>query len=326
MPQSLIDPPFQPPQSPTQFSAMGYLFGHFEAVPPTENQGIVKGTLQLNQDIRLKVTMRLQSWLKLTQKPTFNPENAYLWRVYFRTTREGKLTQLQLIKGIPIEGHLSLTHTPPPETGVDQFQIRGRIADTDDQKVLLRLERNESPPPGREQSSQWQPFLLTVSGSLPEAQKEQFWELVCTRKDEYLTLAEAHLVDETSVVKEVAPIVVPRKSSTQTNSDSSSEQVIMIPGRQPEMTVKFNTRPELPEQGKTVTLEVKGEQGITVRASLNRKTLKKQVEKMDSFADWVAALSGKVARICPDGVIELETAGVTVFEKKERTVEEKAYS
>ncbi|MGH2416237.1 MAG: hypothetical protein ACRDEA_21610, partial [Microcystaceae cyanobacterium] len=62
--------------------------------------------------------------------------------------------------------------------------------------------------------------------------------------------------------------------------------------------------------------------GITVRASLNRKTLKKQVEKMDSFADWVAALSGKVARISSDGVIELEAAGVTVFEKKGRAVEE----
>ncbi len=59
-----------------------------------------------------------------------------------------------------------------------------------------------------------------------------------------------------------------------------------------------------------------------MRATLNRKTLKKQVEKMDAFADWVAALSGKVARIGSDGVIELEGAGVTVFEKKKQAVEE----
>ncbi len=58
----------------------------------------------------------------------------------------------------------------------------------------------------------------------------------------------------------------------------------MINGRQPEMTVKFNERPNVPAQGKKVTLQVTGENGIVVKAELNRKTLAKQVEKMDSFA------------------------------------------
>ena len=95
----------------------------------------------------------------------------------------------------------------------------------------------------------------------------------------------------------------------------------MISGRQPEMTVKFNERPSLPAQGKKVTLLLTGENGIVVKAELNRKTLKKQVAKMDSFADWVGALSGKIARISPDGVIELESAGVNVFEKKPKATE-----
>ncbi|MGH2414001.1 MAG: hypothetical protein ACRDEA_09985, partial [Microcystaceae cyanobacterium] len=278
--------------------------------------------------IRLKVTMRLQFWLKLSQKPTFNPDDAYLWRLYFRTTREGKLTQLQLIKCIPLEGQMSLSHSPPPETGVDQFHMRGRIAYADDQKVVLRLERNENPPPGREQSAQWRPFLITVCDSLPEAQRGQFWDLLCTRKDKCLTLKEAHQVEETPRIRDSVPSnassapSAPSAFSTQSPSDSLSHQVIMIAGKQPEITIKFTTRPELPEQGKAVTLEVTGEPGITVRASLNRKTLKKQVEKMDSFTDWVAALSGKVARVGSDGVIELEAAGVTVFEKKGRAVEE----
>ena len=80
-------------------------------------------------------------------------------------------------------------------------------------------------------------------------------------------------------------------------------------------------RPSLPEQGKKVTLQVIGENGIVVKAELNRKTLKKQVEKMDSFADWVAALSGKIAKVSPDGVIELDRAGVNVFEKKPKATE-----
>ena len=42
---------------------------------------------------------------------------------------------------------------------------------------------------------------------------------------------------------------------------------------------------------------------------------------MDNFADWVAALSGKIAQVSPDGVIELERAGVNVFEKKPKATE-----
>jgi hypothetical protein len=37
---------------------------------------------------------------------------------------------------------------------------------------------------------------------------------------------------------------------------------------------------------------------------------------MDTFTDWIAALSGKITGLDPKGVIELEGAGVVVFEKK----------
>ena len=39
---------------------------------------------------------------------------------------------------------------------------------------------------------------------------------------------------------------------------------------------------------------------------------------MDEFEDWVGALSGKIAQITTDGVIELEGAGLQVFEKKKK--------
>ncbi len=51
----------------------------------------------------------------------------------------------------------------------------------------------------------------------------------------------------------------------------------MIQGRTPEITIKFNSLPELPTEGKKVTLEILAENGIKVKAELNRKTLKKQV-------------------------------------------------
>ena len=39
---------------------------------------------------------------------------------------------------------------------------------------------------------------------------------------------------------------------------------------------------------------------------------------MDEFEDWVGALSGKIAQITTDGVIELEGAGLQIFEKKKK--------
>ena len=39
---------------------------------------------------------------------------------------------------------------------------------------------------------------------------------------------------------------------------------------------------------------------------------------MDEYEEWVGALSGKIKSISPSGVIELESAGVNVFEKKKK--------
>lgn len=93
---------------------------------------------------------------------------------------------------------------------------------------------------------------------------------------------------------------------------------IMVKGRIPEITVKFNEKIDLPSEGKKVSIEVKGENDIIVRALINRKTLKKQVAKMDEFENWVGALSGKITQILPNGVIELEQAGIQIFEKKNK--------
>ncbi len=92
----------------------------------------------------------------------------------------------------------------------------------------------------------------------------------------------------------------------------------MIQGRIPELTIKFNEKPELPAEGKKVTVEIQGENNVTVKAELNRKTLKKQVAKMDEFEDWIASLSGKIKSISPEGVVELEGAGLQVFQKKKK--------
>lgn len=92
----------------------------------------------------------------------------------------------------------------------------------------------------------------------------------------------------------------------------------MIQGRIPEITIKFSEKPELPTEGKKVMVEIQGENNVTVKAEVNRKTLKKQVAKMDDFEDWVGALSGKIKTISAEGIVEVEGAGLQVFEKKEK--------
>ena len=92
----------------------------------------------------------------------------------------------------------------------------------------------------------------------------------------------------------------------------------MIQGRIPEITIKFSDKPDLPTEGKKVTLEIQGENKVTVKAEVNRKTLKKQVAKMDEYEEWVGALSGKIKSILSNGVVELEGAGLQVFEKKKK--------
>ena len=53
----------------------------------------------------------------------------------------------------------------------------------------------------------------------------------------------------------------------------------MIQGRIPEVTIKFNSKPDLPTEGKKVTLEIQGENNVTVKAEVNRKTLKKRTAR-----------------------------------------------
>jgi hypothetical protein len=105
---------------------------------------------------------------------------------------------------------------------------------------------------------------------------------------------------------------------TQQPSQSTPPDLIMIAGKTPEITIKFTTRPDLPDSAKKVMLQVTGENGVVVKAELNRKTLQKQIEKMDSYADWVAVLSGKIAQVTPEGIVELDSAGINVFEKKQK--------
>jgi hypothetical protein len=300
---------FLPVTEPWQYSALGYVWGKFIPKPEAETNGRVEGKLRLKEKIKLTARMGRHLWSKLQQSGSGEEEGFYLWRVYFRTSREGKLTHLDLLQFFTGEGDEA-----------EQFRIRGLIDELPPEKVVVRLERQSPSKTGEKPPAPAvKPFWLTLQGNLPEAARVgQFWELMCVRRGLELEMEAASLVAESLAA--AAEEKSEEQCQTNYESESSGSVKSVIEGKQPEMTVKFSERPMLPEQGKKVTLEVRGEGGIVVRAELNRKTLAKHVEKMDSYADWVGALSGKVAKISAEGIVELETAGVQVFEKKAKVV------
>ena len=100
----------------------------------------------------------------------------------------------------------------------------------------------------------------------------------------------------------------------------------MIQGKTPEITIKFNSLPDLPTEGKKVTLEILSENNLKIKAELNRKTLKKQIAKMEEYENWVGAMSGKIKSIAPGGIVELESAGIQVFEVKAKETGAKSAS
>ena len=58
------------------------------------------------------------------------------------------------------------------------------------------------------------------------------------------------------------------KEAQKPSSASFESQIIMLEGKVPEVTIKFSQKPEIPSEGKTVILQIKGENGISVRATL----------------------------------------------------------
>lgn len=92
----------------------------------------------------------------------------------------------------------------------------------------------------------------------------------------------------------------------------------MIEGGVPEISIKFNQKIELPSDPQKVTVKIQTENNLVVKAELKYKTVKNQVAKMEELEDWVGTLSGKIKKISSKGVIELEAAGLQVFEKKKK--------
>ena len=337
---------FFTPKQPHQFSAIGYLNASFIPDETDEERIFLPGTIVTVEGVVFKASVKKRDWEKIIKRPDFSEKDKFYWRLYFRTNKWGKLININVIQPVINPPLIINVSGETVEEPTDFFQVRGRLEKIFKTAFSVRLERNEKPPKGKENSKMWRPFWVTIQGNLPDdAILEQFWEILCIRDGEYLRLFQATLITEemvlahdkngvglrdklvpnsteTTTKKENKTVLVsqdpPPRSTQSTPEISTISQIIMLNGKQAEITVKFTERPDLPEQGKKVTLQITGENGIVVKAEVNRKTLAKQVQKMDTFAEWVAALSGKISEITTDGMVILEGGNVQVFEKKQK--------
>ncbi len=330
-------PLFLIPETPLLFSAVGCIWGSFQENEKLEESPFLEGIIKTSDDKEFLAYVKEKDWRRLVRTGKINPSEKNYWRVYLRTTKTGIINNIELVRLVktpfPIEMEAKGEVLSKPE---DLFRIRGKIQVREEKRFSIRIERNEMVKEGIQK---FQYFDLTIKGELPtEAEIDQFWEVMCIKEGKYLKLIKGRWINEELInnwnlelekqgiiispqsrnkkKKKQRPSQTSKKSPTE--STATESPTIMINGKQPEITVKFTERPELPEQGKKVELQVTGENGIIVKGELNRKTLAKQVQKIDNFEDWIGAFSGTISEITDEGVVILERGSVQIFERKKK--------
>ncbi len=142
--------PFLPPPPAFEYQAFGFLAGTLS------EQG--EPYLLLNDGEKLTLQgfdERLRRWLD-----TQDHSPSGYFGLYPRSTRNGPVFWAKSFQ----------TEEPEPEPGI--FLIAGQLFSTKGSKHLLRIHRNRA-------NSLEKPFMVKVSGFLPQAKPGQFWKLEC---------------------------------------------------------------------------------------------------------------------------------------------------
>lgn len=274
-----------------------------------------KGILLTDDGGRFPATLleNVRRWLQN------HPERlgeSHTWSAWVRTLKESPHFVFRLIR---------IYH--PTDDGqvameaVDYFNIRGAIAFQDDGQVGIRIARNQKPPAGEEQAKKWQPFVVVVNGSIPDAAPNQFWELDCRRTGERLVLEDGKLIQDAPqwLTQEQKPLRQQQRKKPKPAPVAQPEthlgDVMPVSGRM-EITLKIS---EFPTDARTVTngwkeFEVDtGEKLVTIQ--VKPKVFKKLEEAQQNYPMWVAAIVGKMGAATPKGFI-LDAPAIQVFEKK----------
>jgi hypothetical protein len=91
-----------------------------------------------------------------------------------------------------------------------------------------------------------------------------------------------------------------------------------------EITLKFNELPEaVSAPNKKVEISLTDQNEVVFTALINAKSWRKAEADAAAFSDWGGSVSGKLGQRTANG-FEVVDAGIKVFEKKVRSVDDKS--
>ena len=270
-------PGLKPPDHPTQYRAVGFL--HAKYLPSAEN--FLRVTLVTEDGVfPADINHALANWLK--KNPT-QLSTSYIWQVYPRKLKESPGLTFSAYSIVEIE-----------QSVANYFSIRGQLWKWDEEKgkLVMRIRRNEEPPPRLKHTPLWKPFYLEIQGRLPvEKKRGQFWEFKCFRDGESLLLEDGRMIEDAAEMKEIEdnPPILELKDISMTDARA-------------EITLKFNTIPEVRELPKgRVEFYLKAQSGVVFTVNIKGKSWRKASENMQQFSNWVAAVGGKLGNPTPSG-------------------------
>ncbi len=278
------------PDTPTQYRAIGFL--HAKYLPSAEN--FLRGTLVTDDGLfPAALNHALAKWLK--KNPT-QLSTSYIWLVYPRKLKESPGLTFSAYSIVEIE-----------QSVANYFSIRGQLWGWDEEKgkLVIKIKRNEEPPPRLKGTKLWKPFYLEIQGRLPVSKERgQFWELKCFRDGESLLLGDGRMVKNADEMK----AIVDRKpdSGEDETSEKTQEAVPRTGGSmteaRAEITLKFNTIPEVRTvPSGRVSFDLVAPNGVVFTVNIKGKSWRKASENMQQFSNWVAAGGGKLGNPTPSG-------------------------
>ena len=300
--------PIHPPEFPTQFRALGRF----------------RATLALSEENRPWLVFKDAKipafvFFKARAKVEALNGRSVIWSGHPRTDKSGNLASFRILGFFDVDDDVNF------------YSIRGRLKSWDVEKQLLRIEIRPNPNSPRN----FKPFLITLSGILPNPRSGQFWNLEAALEKGKLVLVDGQPIDpkkhesspseKSSPTRQTQPIPPSDQPPSPPTEPTPPEPPVEVEPTMAtaEITLKFNEIPTPKPLGKgRVEIALKDEAtGLVFAASFKNKTWNKNLKKMEEFESWVGAVSGKLGERTEAG-FSLESAGMQVFEKVKKPPKE----
>ncbi len=180
----------KPTETPVLYTASGWVSGTYEPSPDKFYQGVL--VTQDGQGFGAELHWRLRNKLKRKHPGYAEQSDFFLeparWMVYPSTAP--LRFRLVIMKPLHSEdsGSQESGAEPRQKRELNHFRIVGEIETVVDGTITICIRRNEQPRKGQEDDPEYQPFVLTLEGSLPKKAIGQIWEVEGRRDGQMLVV------------------------------------------------------------------------------------------------------------------------------------------